>query len=120
MRAGATLRLALVFCTAALAGCTFKLAGMAHDQGKASMGCDDTKYKMRTISAEKRRVIVHGCGEFEVYEGDCNAEQNGCDHAGFTNGCDGSCRIRRTTKGTLNEEGEVPEWAVKGEDPPEE
>jgi putative lipase involved disintegration of autophagic bodies len=120
MRAGATLRLAFIFGSAALMGCTFKLSQMAHDQGKSSIGCDDTKYKMRPMDAEKRRVVVYGCGEFEVYEGNCNGEENGCDHGGMTTGCDGSCRVRRTTKGQLTEEGEIPEWALKGEDPPEE
>ena len=119
MRLRALLPSALALTCLVAGGCSFKLASMAHDQGKASFGCEDAKYKIRTISAEERRIVVFGCEKFEVYEGSCNGENNGCDHGSFSDGCDGSCRVKRTATGALNEDGSVPEWALKGEMPPE-
>lgn len=101
-----------------MAGCTIKLTHMSNVQGGASMGCDEVKTKMRLTGADERRFVVYGCGEYEVWEGSCNGETNGCDNRSMASGCDGSCRVRRTSKGELTESGEIPEWVLKNEDPP--
>jgi hypothetical protein len=120
MRVRAWLSTVFLFSCLAGSACSFKLGSMAHDQGKSTSGCEDSKYKMRMTSVEERRYVVYGCGEFQVFEGSCNGEKNGCERTALSAGCDGSCRVRRTHTGPLNEDGSIPEWALKGDLPPEE
>jgi hypothetical protein len=120
MRARACL-LALAFtCLSAATACTVNLTRNARNQGRASMGCDDAQFKMRATGAEDRRIVVYGCGSYEVYEGNCNAELNGCERMSMSDDCDGSCRVRRTGHGELTENGEIPEGVIKGEELEEE
>lgn len=101
----------LVFASFAL-GCTFKLASMARDDGRSSMDCPDAKWKARFKSAEVRSYIVYGCGKWELYEGDCNGENNGCDHTMNSPDCDGSCRTRIVDRGELEADGSIPEHVL--------
>lgn len=116
MRARASYFFVVPFALACLGACTMNLANNARDQGRASMSCEDAQYKMRVIDAERRRFVVYGCGSYEVYEGSCNGEKNGCDSRGMAPDCDGSCRVRRQGHGELTEAGEIPEGVLKGEE----
>ena len=90
-------------------GCTFKLAAMSRDDGRLSMNCPDAQWKLRFKSAEMRSYIVFGCGKWELYEGSCNGEQNGCDHSMRSQDCDGGCKTHVVDRGELNADDEIPE-----------
>ena len=90
-------------------GCTLKLATMSKDEGRSGMKCKDAQWKLRFKSVNERSYIVFGCGKWQLYEGSCDGEANGCDSTLNSDNCDGSCKTELVDQGELEADGSIPE-----------